>query len=104
MANVLEYYGQHRVYALSVSPDPRNRNPAYVPVLNPDRALRNDQFQYLVWDSYTAARTPFYTAKLRALVQKYHGVAVFTATVDVSTGAGGDTPAPVIIIYQVRAS
>jgi hypothetical protein len=104
MANVLEYYGLHRVYALSVSPDPRNRNPAYVPVLNPDRALRNDQFQYLVWDSYTAARTPFYTAKLRALVQKYHGVAVFTATVDVSTGAGGDTPAPVIIIYQVRAS
>lgn len=104
MANVLEYYGLHRVYALSVSPDPRNRNPAYVPVPNPDRALRTDQFQYLVWDSYTAARTPFYTVKLRALVQKYHGVAVFTSTVRVAVGSGGSTPAPVVIIYQVRAS
>ncbi len=29
MANVLEFYGQRRVYALSVSPDPANRNPSY---------------------------------------------------------------------------
>src|SRR5213075_2970024 len=28
MANVLEFYGQRRVFALSVSPDPANRNPA----------------------------------------------------------------------------
>src|SRR5207249_532721 len=40
MANVLQYYGRRRVYALWVSTNPNDRNPAYVPVPNPDRSLR----------------------------------------------------------------
>ena len=57
VANVLEFYGHHQVSALSVSTNPHNRNPAYTPVPNPDLALRNGDFQYIVWDAYTAART-----------------------------------------------
>ena len=57
IANVLEYYGHHPVSALSVSPNPRNRNPAYAPVLNPDLAVRDGAFQYIVWDAYTAAQS-----------------------------------------------
>ena len=104
MANVLEFYGQRRVYALSVSPDPANRNPSYVPVPNPDLALRQARFQYLVWDSYAAARSPSFGAKLTALVSKYHGVAVFTSTVTVGSKSGQPVEAPVVVIYRVRPS
>jgi hypothetical protein len=102
MANILQFYGNRRVAALSVSPDPANRNPAYVPVLNPDLAVREGRFQYLIWDSYTAARTPTFAAKVRLLVDRYHGTAVFTATTELHTRSAGNTTAPVIVIYQVR--
>jgi 4-amino-4-deoxy-L-arabinose transferase-like glycosyltransferase len=102
MANVLQFYGQRRVYALSVSPDPANRNPSYQPVPNPDLAMRQARFQYLVWDSYTAARSPSFGAKLTALVGKYHGVAVFTSTVTVRSKSGQPAEAPVVVIYRVR--
>jgi 4-amino-4-deoxy-L-arabinose transferase-like glycosyltransferase len=102
MANILEFYGQRRVYALSVSPDPANRNPSYVPVPNPDLAMRQARFQYLVWDSYAADRSPSFGAKLSELVKKYHGVAVFTSTVTVKSNSGLPVAAPVVVIYRVR--
>ena len=101
IANVLEYYGDHPVGALSVSTDPRDRNPVYHPVPNPDLAVRAGEYQYLVWDSFTAARTPYFAAELRRLVDRYHGVAVYTGTVPVSTAIGA-APVPVIIIYEVH--
>jgi len=104
IANVLEFYGGRRVFALSVSTNPNSRNPAYVPVPNPDHALRAGQFQYVVWDSYTAARAKFFADETRRLVDKYHGVAVFTITRTVRAGSGHDVVAPVIVIYQVRAT
>jgi hypothetical protein len=102
MANVLQFYGHRRVYALSVSPDPANRNPSYTPVPNPDLAMRQARFQYLVWDSYTAARSPSFGAKLTALVAKYNGVAVFTRAVTVRSKSGQPVAAPVVVIYRVR--
>ena len=102
MANVLQFYGGRRVYALSVSPDPANRNPSYTPVPNPDLAMRQARFQYLVWDSYTAARSPSFGSKLNDLIGKYHGVAVFTSTVTVKSESGQPIEAPVVVIYRVR--
>lgn len=101
IANVLEFYGRHRVGALSVSTDPRNRNPVYQPVANPDRAVRSGEYQYLVWDSFTAGRSPYYAGEIRKLIDKYHGVAVYTATVPVS-GRNGSSSVPVIIVYEVH--
>jgi Dolichyl-phosphate-mannose-protein mannosyltransferase len=101
LANVLEFYGRRPVSALSVSPNRHNRNPAYAPVPNPDRALRDGVFQYIVWDSYTAARTPFFAAQAHRLAVKYHGVAVFTSSVTVRTSSGGVVE-PVVVIYEVR--
>ncbi len=103
MANVVQFYSGRRVYALSVSPNPLARNPSYVPVANPDRALRDGELQYVVWDSYTAARARFFADKLRALVDKYRGVAIFTATTQTVTASGARVSQPVIIIYKVRA-
>jgi 4-amino-4-deoxy-L-arabinose transferase-like glycosyltransferase len=101
IANVLEFYGHHQVSALSVSTDPRNRNPVYQPVANPDRAVRSGDYQYLVWDSFTAGRSPYYSAEIRKLIDKYHGVAVYTATVPVG-GKSGTSAVPVIIVYEVH--
>jgi hypothetical protein len=102
MANVLEFYGGRRVLALSVSPNPNDRNPAYVPVPNPDRALRNGDFQYIVWDSYTANRAHFFSDEARRLIEKYHGVAVETVTSTVRGSSGQLVVQPVIVIYEVR--
>jgi len=101
IANVLEYYSGREVGALSVSSDPHNRNPVYRPVPNPDLAVRRGEYQYLVWDTYTAARTPYFASELEKLVNRYHGVAVYTGTVTVATGLG-PTPVPVIVIYEVH--
>jgi 4-amino-4-deoxy-L-arabinose transferase-like glycosyltransferase len=101
MANVLQFYGGRRAFALSVSPNPVARNPSYVPIENPDRALRDGQFQYIVWDSYTANRTSFFAGKAMELVERYHGVPVYTGSVTVDAPSGEPTTTPVIIIYRV---
>jgi hypothetical protein len=102
LANVLEFYGKHSVSALSVSSNPRNRNPSYTPVANPDRAVRTGNFQYIVWDSYTAARTPFFAREAHRLASRYHGVTVFTATATVQSRSGHAVVEPVIVIYEVH--
>jgi 4-amino-4-deoxy-L-arabinose transferase-like glycosyltransferase len=102
VANVLEFYGHHQVSALSVSTDPHNRNPAYTPVPNPDLALRNGDFQYIVWDAYTAARTSFFGREAGRLASKFNGVAVYTSAVTVRPRAGPDVDKPVIVIYEVH--
>jgi len=101
MANILQFYGDHRAYALSVSPSPNGRNPSYVPVPNPDLAIRQGQFQYLVWDAYTARRTPSFAKKMTELVDRFHGIAVYTAT---SQSGSPNSPIPyaTVVIYQVR--
>jgi hypothetical protein len=101
MANILQFYGLHPSLALSVSPNPQSRNPSYTPVPNPDSAVRSGQVQYLVWDTYTASRTPFFAGKLSELVDRYHGVQVFPTPT--GTDGAGSPPSPAVIIYQVRA-
>ena len=58
MANLVQYYGHRRAYGLSVSPNPLNRNPSYEPLPNPDQALRDNEIQYVVWDTFSASRSP----------------------------------------------
>jgi hypothetical protein len=102
MANVIQFYGERRVYAMSVSPDPANRNPAYVPVPNPDLAVRQGRFRYLIWDSYTANRSPLFADKITALAKKYNGVLVFSSTISVRSPDGQPVLTPVVKIYRVR--
>jgi hypothetical protein len=102
VANVLEFYGRRPVSALSVSPNRHDRNPAYSPVPNPDKALRDGVFQYIVWDSYTAAHSPFFADEARRLASKFHGVAVFTSSVSVRASSGRGVVEPVVVIYEVH--
>ena len=67
MANLVQYYGHRKAYGLSVSPNPLNRNPSYEPLVNPDQALRDNEIQYVVWDAFSASRSPSFSSRLLAL-------------------------------------
>lgn len=86
LGNILRFYGHRESVALSVSADPSRRNPAYVPVENPDLSLRRLSIHYVVWDAYSADRTTFYSDRLLHFARRFGGTPVYTVFVD----EGGD--------------
>ncbi len=102
MANIIQYYGERKVYGLAVSSNPLHRNPSYEPIINPDLQFRTGKIQYIVWDSYSAARSDFFSNTLLNYVKKYHGRVVHTEQVSVPTSDHVTTVKYVIIIYEVR--
>jgi len=102
MANIIEFYGHREAYGLSISPNPLRRNPSYQPILNPDLQIRSGNLHYLVWDSFSADRSPFFSESLRKYVSRYHGRVVHTESVTIVRPDGSRVAQPVIIIYQVR--
>src|SRR2546423_809215 len=102
MANILEFYGRRSAYGLSISPNPLNRNPSYKPIINPDRAIRNADLQYLVWDAYSANRSKFFARSIVRYADRYNGRVVHTESVMTTDSSGALVRKPVIIIYQVR--
>ena len=99
MANIIQFYGYRKAYGLSVSPNPLKRNPSYDALVNPDLQVRSNQLQYIVWDSYSAARSGYFEAKLLDYVARYHGRIVHTETLPDPNG-GPDVS--VIVVYEVR--
>jgi len=99
MANIVQFYGHRKAYGLSVSRNPLKRNPSYDALSNPDLQIRSNQLQYVVWDSYSAARSTYFEAKLLDYVARYNGRVVHTETVP-----GPDSSAPVdaIVVYEVH--
>ena len=95
-ANVIQFYGQRKALALSVSPNPLHRNPQYEPVLNPDATIRSGSIQYLVYDSYSASRSAFFSRSLLTYVAKFRGVPVFTFRQD------GPNTKPDVVIFEVH--
>jgi 4-amino-4-deoxy-L-arabinose transferase-like glycosyltransferase len=102
MANVLQFYGHRKVYGLSVSPNPLHRNPVYEALHNPDRSIRDNELQYIVWDAFSASRSPFFARRMARFVERYHGYVVHTETVSVRSPEGRPVDKPVIVIFEVR--
>ncbi len=102
MANIIKFYGYRDAYGLSVSPNPLHRNPSYTPIDNPDFQIRMGELQYLVWDSFSAERSNFFSEKLLWYVGRYNGRVVHSETVKVVTPEGYLVEKPVIIIYEVH--
>lgn len=102
MANIIEFYGHREAYGLSISPNPLRRNPSYQPILNPDLQIRSGNLHYLVWDSFSADRSSFFSESLRKYVSRYHGRVVHMESVTIARPDGSTVIEPVIIIYQVR--
>lgn len=101
MANIIQFYGHRKVLGLSVSPNPLWRNPVYEAVHNPDVQIRRGDIHYLVWDAYSAARSPFFSAHLLGYARRYHGRIVHQEFTAVSSAAGM-VRKPLITIYEVR--
>lgn len=101
-ANIIQFYGERRALALSVSPNPLHRNPTYEPVDNPDAAIRTNAVQYLVYDSYSAARAPFFAHKLMLFVHKYNGILVYADYQPARASDGSNSQVPVVLIYEVH--
>lgn len=102
MANIIQYYGHRRCYGLSVSPNPLHRNPAYTALPNSDRSLRNNELQYVVWDVFSAERSPFFSEHLLTLARRYHGRVVHTEYAPGTDARGRPTRIAVIVVYEVR--
>jgi hypothetical protein len=104
MANIVQFYGKRKAYGLAVSPNPLHRNPSYEPLHNPDRVIRDNEIQYVVWDSFSAARSPYFSRSLKRFADRYNGRAVYTETISVPTASGERTKKPLITIYEVEPS
>ena len=102
MANILQFYGYRKAYGVSVSPNPLHRNPSYEPIHNADLLIRSNDVQYLVWDSYSAERSSFFSDRILQLAQRFNGRIVHTESVLVTLEDGTQTAKPVIIIYMVH--
>ncbi len=102
MANILEFYGHRMVFGLSVSANPLRRNPVYEAVRNPDLMIRHNDIQYVVWDSFSASRSRFFSDKILAFARRYNGRVEHTETIAVTTADGREIRKPVIVIYSVR--
>jgi hypothetical protein len=102
MANIVQFYGRRQAYGVCVSPNPLKRNPSYQAIVNPDQKIRTGELQYLVFDSFSAARSPFFGKALLKYAERYHGVIVHTEYVTLKGPDGTLKQKPVIVIYQVR--
>lgn len=102
MANLIQYYGHRKAYGLSVSPNPLNRNPSYEPLVNPDRAIRDNELQYVVWDRFSAARSPHFANKLQQYASRYDGRVVHTEVLQAKTDSGRRAQRPAIVVFEVR--
>ncbi len=102
MANIVRFYGRREAYGLSVSPNPLNRNPSYEPVLNPDRALRDNDVQYVVWDTFSASRAPGFSGRLLNYAERYDGRAIHVETLPMTTPQGHRAQKPAIVVFEVR--
>ena len=102
LANIIEFYGQRKAYGLSVSPNPLRRNPAYDPIVNPDRSLQLNKIQYIATDIWSAQRSPFFDTLLRRYVARYHGALVYQQSAVVLDSSGKSSTQIVIQIYAVR--
>jgi hypothetical protein len=66
--------------------------------MNPDQSIRRNDLQYIVWDSFSADRSKFFSDALRRYTERYHGRLVWEKTVP----AGGGKTKPIIQIFEVR--
>lgn len=97
MANVIQFYSGSPSDGLSVSPNPLHRNPSYHPIINADAALKAGVYQYIVWDAYSAGRSPRFGARALELARRFHG-----QVVHVQKGRfHGKDNQNLIVIYEV---
>ena len=66
--------------------------------------IRDNEIQYVVWDSFSAARSPYFSRSIRRFADRYNGRAVYTETISVPTSDGKRAKRPLITIFEVGPS
>lgn len=102
MVNLLQYYGERKAYGLSVSINPLHRNPAYEALANPDFHIRNNEIQYVVWDTFSATRSPYYSHRILQFADRYSGRVAYVYRAVVRTQEGKRVRKPLIVVYEVH--
>ena len=102
MANLVQYYGGRKAHGLAVSPNPLHRNPSYEPLANPDKAIRDGDVQYVVWDTFSAGRSPKFSQRLLGYADRYGGRVVHSELLPAKTGQGDRAARPAIVVFEVR--
>ena len=65
MVTSIQYYGHRPAAGLSVEPQSALAQPvSYEPINNPDLEIRSGDMQYVVWDSFSAARSSYFSDRL----------------------------------------
>jgi hypothetical protein len=103
MSNIVQFYGQHRAQGLSVSPNALRRNPAYDPILNPDRSILTLKIHYAAYDVWSASRSPFFANVLQRYISKYNGRLVYQQQAVTRAADGTLKTETVIQIYELQA-
>ena len=67
-----------------------------------DASIRANDVQYVVWDTFSAQRTSFFTSKLLGYVRRYNGRVVHTQSIELATSLGNRVRKPVMVVYAVR--
>ncbi|MDH3426542.1 MAG: glycosyltransferase family 39 protein [Acidimicrobiia bacterium] len=102
LGNIVRFYADADVDALSVSPNPVRTNPAYEAVSNPDYQLRWGLYDYIVYDVYSAQRTAHFANRLLDFIGRYGGELVYEDT-SIRIGEDGEPfSAPIIRIYRLK--
>jgi Dolichyl-phosphate-mannose-protein mannosyltransferase len=102
MANLVRFYGRRKAHGLSVSPNPLHRNPSYEPLANPDQSIRDGDVQYVVWDTFSAGRSPSFGRRLLRYADRYDGRVVHTELLPATTTRGERASRPAIVVFEVR--
>jgi hypothetical protein len=71
-------------------------------VSNPDLQFHSGELQYIVWDAFSASRSPAFATRLLGYVERFNGRVVHEETVAGTTPQGAATTVPIIRIYEVH--
>ena len=103
MGNVIKFYSNRDTLAIITNPNPALHNPSYNPINNPDFMIRSGQIQYIVYDMFSASRTPHFADKVMYLCSKIRRSFSLFGDYDRYVDQEGKTiTKPAILIYVIN--
>lgn len=101
ITNVIAFYSDRDTLALSVSPNPLRRNPAYEVVRNADYDVRWGQYEYLIYDGYSAQRTSHFANRVLDLADRYSTEVAYQSEGTFVAEDGEPFIGPIFRVYRV---
>ena len=101
ITNVIAFYSDRDTLALSVSPNPLRRNPAYDVVRNADYDVRWGQYEYLIYDGYSAQRTSHFANRVLDLAERYSTEVAYQSEGTFVAEDGEPFIGPIFRVYRV---